>query len=981
MARPVLQLGGGGGGGLTPAASPTGSGVVMPYTHTDSKMRAPTIDLRGISHAANEIFDAVERSDKDAAEKKYAEIISKGEITEKQLLDKVKNGEIEEFNNEAAREWYFGMHSAKQLDRFAIDAESELDAWSGATDGEGKLLPPENFQAKLREKWAQYADDYSFTTRRGARIFNELYPKITTELEGRFLRKYRSKQFAIMKDEGIDRMGQIANVGGRADVTGTPGLSADEVRTHARANWTEMERQASKYTPDVRAMQKESMVRQLKTLEADERAEAINFFETLPIRGTPAGQIPEFQELFEKSAEGAADELEKDSRKRRLTRMTEESNDAETYTNEAIAAIGDLPREQRPEAYRKAQEQIWGADSPIPRHSRAASAELLRKQYESSIGAVDREAVFAEASQLVERGDSKAQAFISENSGVLGETARALTEKLAVRQNGTALADQGGIGRIRQMLSSELGRTPYRSVDDSILQVMAGLDEAATDEAVRLQTQGASQNPLGDMMSWVRDTGMKQVEAMRTFRQAETQRLDQKWADTLQKARTLQDISQDLESLKPNLTPAQVQHLQGISAMTANPLYMFDGKENASADDLDREVKRGLEGQIPGLPGLGAAYSEFDVLKTKKLFHEKFGEIRKEAQKLTDPALLRNTLATGAVKAIQEAVSEVASEVGKQKLNELPPDDPRVTSFMEIQPLLSRPPEEYVENYEREWALSRRDFGKHSGWIDALEGLRNSQATGLEFAAHAGQLRKSAERHSAQIIEDGSLDPETKAELLGAIWGTIGLTLEQEKSKTISVTYQAPGGYPINTFGDALLAVANPYVFAGKVRRNDPITRTHAIVVDPWTSLTQVPPSKFPEVMKMRGLPEGSLSDFTKVQKLESRALRPKAQLAEENFQKWYGGHAEKLGLDKNPDAPEHFYDYRAAFKAGAGPDESGHFPSQYKREGHPRMVVDGINTKTGERAQSQPGAGPAGPQDSGKRDEPGSRPAGKPAR
>jgi hypothetical protein len=69
-------------------------------------------------------------------------------------------------------------------------------------------------------------------------------------------------------------------------------------------------------------------------------------------------------------------------------------------------------------------------------------------------------------------------------------------------------------------------------------------------------------------------------------------------------------------------------------------------------------------------------------------------------------------------------------------------------------------------------------------------------------------------------------------------------------------------------------------------------------------------------------------------------------------FRRWYGGHATRLGLNPDPDDPQHFYDYRAAFQAGAGPDETGHWPSQFKREGHPRMVVDGVNTKTGERVE-----------------------------
>lgn len=66
-------------------------------------------------------------------------------------------------------------------------------------------------------------------------------------------------------------------------------------------------------------------------------------------------------------------------------------------------------------------------------------------------------------------------------------------------------------------------------------------------------------------------------------------------------------------------------------------------------------------------------------------------------------------------------------------------------------------------------------------------------------------------------------------------------------------------------------------------------------------------------------------------------------------FRQWYAAQAQRWGLDPNPDDPRHFYDYRAAFRAGAAPDASGHWPSTFKREGHPQLVVDGIDTRTGQ--------------------------------
>ena len=73
----------------------------------------------------------------------------------------------------------------------------------------------------------------------------------------------------------------------------------------------------------------------------------------------------------------------------------------------------------------------------------------------------------------------------------------------------------------------------------------------------------------------------------------------------------------------------------------------------------------------------------------------------------------------------------------------------------------------------------------------------------------------------------------------------------------------------------------------------------------------------------------------------------------EGRFQSWYHGLAKKLDLNTNPDDPQHFYDYRAAYRAGATPDATGHWPSQFKLEGHPRLIIDGVDTRTGESAAS----------------------------
>ena len=78
---------------------------------------------------------------------------------------------------------------------------------------------------------------------------------------------------------------------------------------------------------------------------------------------------------------------------------------------------------------------------------------------------------------------------------------------------------------------------------------------------------------------------------------------------------------------------------------------------------------------------------------------------------------------------------------------------------------------------------------------------------------------------------------------------------------------------------------------------------------------------------------------------------KPKGKTEIPGFQDWYAVQAKTYGLNKNPDSPAQQYDYRAAFKAQAyptGPKGQEHWPSEFKKIGHPHLIVDGINTKTG---------------------------------
>ncbi len=79
--------------------------------------------------------------------------------------------------------------------------------------------------------------------------------------------------------------------------------------------------------------------------------------------------------------------------------------------------------------------------------------------------------------------------------------------------------------------------------------------------------------------------------------------------------------------------------------------------------------------------------------------------------------------------------------------------------------------------------------------------------------------------------------------------------------------------------------------------------------------------------------------------------------LDEIKFNKAYKTMAEQWGLNLNPDDPEHHYDYRALWKetGSVEPDKTGHFDSKFKKDTHPNLIVDDVNTKTGEIIGEEP--------------------------
>ena len=69
---------------------------------------------------------------------------------------------------------------------------------------------------------------------------------------------------------------------------------------------------------------------------------------------------------------------------------------------------------------------------------------------------------------------------------------------------------------------------------------------------------------------------------------------------------------------------------------------------------------------------------------------------------------------------------------------------------------------------------------------------------------------------------------------------------------------------------------------------------------------------------------------------------KPLAPEEDVEFSHWYSNIAEKSNLSPDPDDPRNYYDYRAAYEAGADLDERKHLPSEFKHDLHPNRFIIG---------------------------------------
>ena len=83
-----------------------------------------------------------------------------------------------------------------------------------------------------------------------------------------------------------------------------------------------------------------------------------------------------------------------------------------------------------------------------------------------------------------------------------------------------------------------------------------------------------------------------------------------------------------------------------------------------------------------------------------------------------------------------------------------------------------------------------------------------------------------------------------------------------------------------------------------------------------------------------------------------SKPLKPEEDV---EFLDWYLNIAERSGISSDPSDPKHYYNYRAAYEAGADLDREKHLPSEFKHDLHPDRYIIGKDLEIRDSKYNKP--------------------------
>lgn len=143
---------------------------------------------------------------KAALAKHAGEYIAKKEA----FVDRVRNGEIPEFQNTYARQWFFGADAAQNLSEFSDEMKSMIPDLAKAQGKDGTFIAPGDFDGRAAKLWDEkYATRYSSTTERGKVVIGNSLPAVLAQTRADFIDHRKIEENALLHERVTKKGAEI----------------------------------------------------------------------------------------------------------------------------------------------------------------------------------------------------------------------------------------------------------------------------------------------------------------------------------------------------------------------------------------------------------------------------------------------------------------------------------------------------------------------------------------------------------------------------------------------------------------------------------------------------------------------------------------------------------------------------------------------------------------------------------------------------
>lgn len=260
------------------------------------------LDLAPLSETLGDIGKEIDAAKIRDAENAYLRDQKDYQANPEAFRERVAKGEIPEYANPVAREWFFGRDAGRRMEEFQDEMLGQIPGLANAVGQNGSLAAPGNFNEAFANTWEKYSSSYAFKTGSGKAVALSELPKIQAALYQRFVTHRLQAENELKKFQLVESGTKTLSSFAQALAQGSP-QSADY-----QAQWDALFKDARQFgVLGVRDLQIKAMEAFFQNADPATAIQALGKLQELNLGNTTFANDTKGRELLQNAALSSAE--------------------------------------------------------------------------------------------------------------------------------------------------------------------------------------------------------------------------------------------------------------------------------------------------------------------------------------------------------------------------------------------------------------------------------------------------------------------------------------------------------------------------------------------------------------------------------------------------------------------------------------------------------------------------------------------------